>query len=203
MTQENNLTQPNPASLGKRMLIGAGIGLLLISVFLFPTESRPEWGKFWMVRPLIVVPFAGAMGGLCNYVIFTRFGLNKIVAGILSVLVFLFGLWIGTVLGLQRFDVHVCDDLTSGDEVPFIHQFVKDAARDFGGHIFVSVGPLIEVGGAGKSKGLEGIGGVGGVEAADGVDGILGQAEGSLGIVCYFVKAPARGVGSCLVEQGR
>jgi hypothetical protein len=86
------------------MLIGAGIGLLLISVFIVPGEPDPAWGKLWMIRPLIVVPFAGAMGGLCNYLIVhfhNRIGLNKTVAIILSVLVSLFGLWVGIVLGLD------------------------------------------------------------------------------------------------------
>src|SRR5439155_10670966 len=80
-------------------------------------------------------------------------------------------------------------------------EFDRVVCLHLSGYIFVGVGPLIEVGGARKSKGLEGIGGVSGVEAADGVDGILGQAEGGLGVARYFVKTPARGVGSCLVEQ--
>jgi hypothetical protein len=101
MTQENNLMQPSPASLQKRMIIGAGIGLLVISLFVFPTEPKTEWGRFWIIRPLIVVPFAGAMGGLCNHIIVNRFGLNKMAAWLLSGLVFLFGLWIGIVLGLD------------------------------------------------------------------------------------------------------
>jgi cobalamin synthase len=84
--------------------VGAGIGLLVISFFLFPTDGRPEWGKFWMVRPLIVVPFAGAMAGLCNYYILSfrnRFGLNKIVAIVLSLIVLFVGMWTGIVLGLD------------------------------------------------------------------------------------------------------
>ena len=32
-------------------------------------------------------------------------------------------------LGLERLDVHVGDDLTGGDEIAFVHQLVKDAAR--------------------------------------------------------------------------
>lgn len=107
MTQKNNLsTQPiRPALLGKRMLVGAGIGLLLISMFLISAgEPNPAWGKLWMIRPLIIVPLAGAMGGLCNYFIMnfhTLVGLNKTVAMILSVIVFIIGLWLGTVLGLD------------------------------------------------------------------------------------------------------
>ena len=107
MTQRNNLTtQPiHPASLGKRMLLGAGIGLLLISLFLLSAgEPNPAWGKLWMIQPLIIVPLAGAMGGLCNYFIVhfrNHIGINKTMATILSVIVFIIGLWLGIVLGLD------------------------------------------------------------------------------------------------------
>lgn len=108
MKQANDSTSASlssQSSLTKRMLIGAGIGLTLISLFLFSAgEGKAEWGKFWMIRPLIIVPFAGAVGGLCNYFImgfYSNAGLNKIVAMILSVIIFIFGLWIGTVLGLD------------------------------------------------------------------------------------------------------
>ena len=36
---------------------------------------------------------------------------------------------------LERLDVHVGDDLTGGDEVPFIHQFVEDAACYLSGNV--------------------------------------------------------------------
>ena len=106
MTHANNSTSPlNQASLIKRMLLGAGIGLLLISIFLLTAdEADPEWGRFWMIRPLLIVPFAGAMGGLCNYFIIhfsNLFGINKTIAVILSVIVFIVGLFLGTVLGLD------------------------------------------------------------------------------------------------------
>lgn len=88
-----------------RMLAGAGIGLLLISLFVFSVrEPNPAWGKLWMIRPFIIVPFAGAMGGLCNFILIHFrhvIGINKIVAVILSVSVFLVGLWMGMVLGLD------------------------------------------------------------------------------------------------------
>ena len=107
MTQQNELTrQPiDQGSLGKRILAGAGIGLLLISFFLFSVkEPDPEWGKLWMIRPLIIVPLAGAMGAVCNYFIVNfrkRAGINKTVTMIVSVLVFIVGLWMGIVLGLD------------------------------------------------------------------------------------------------------
>lgn len=105
MTPTPNATaQPQPASLAKRMTVGAAIGFVLISLFLLSAgEPNPEWGSLWMIRPLIVVPLAGAMGGLCNYFIVhfhSLVGLHKIIAIIISVVVFIIGLWMGTVLGL-------------------------------------------------------------------------------------------------------
>jgi uncharacterized integral membrane protein len=93
------------ASLGKRMLIGGAIALVLILVFIIPAiqEPKPDWSKVWMIRPLLVVPFAGAVGGACNYFLVSfgnLMGWNKALAYILSFIIFIFGLWIGTVLGL-------------------------------------------------------------------------------------------------------
>lgn len=106
MTQSNNSTsQPRQISATKRMLVGAGIGLILISLFLLSAdEPNPEWGKLWMIRPLIIVPLAGAMGGLCNYFIVhfhNQVGVNKTIAMVVSVIVFIIGLWLGIVLGLD------------------------------------------------------------------------------------------------------
>lgn len=107
MTQKNNLTeQPeNKLSLAKPVLIGAGIAFILISLFLLGVKHpKPEWGNFWMIKPLIMVPFAGAMGGLfyyfMNYLSSTQ-GFNKTVAIILSFIVYIIGLWLGSVLGLN------------------------------------------------------------------------------------------------------
>lgn len=105
MKQSNSTTQPNqPLSLAKPMLIGAGIGLTLISFFVFGVEDpNPEWGKFWMIRPLIVTPIAGAMCGAFYYLMdhLSTKGLNRTVAVLLSLIVFIVGLWLGTVLGLD------------------------------------------------------------------------------------------------------
>jgi hypothetical protein len=106
MTQTDNSTpEQQQVSLSKRMLIGAGIGLLLISYFLVTAGApNPEWGKLWVIRPLIVVPFAGAMGGLCNYIIVqfhSQVGVNRIIAMIVSTIIFIVGLWLGIVLGLD------------------------------------------------------------------------------------------------------
>jgi hypothetical protein len=102
----NDSTQQLPSiSLGKRMLIGAIIGLVVISYFLILSHGGdPAWGKYWMIRPLIVTPFAGAMGGLCNYVIIRyhqHYRIPKILAYIATALVFIVGLWMGIILGLD------------------------------------------------------------------------------------------------------
>lgn len=102
---ENSTVQPHWSSVAIRMLAGATIGLILISVFLFSAgEGRPAWGKLWVIRPMIMVTLAGAMGGFCNYSILhfrSLVGVNKVVAMIISVIVFVIGLWIGTVVGLD------------------------------------------------------------------------------------------------------
>lgn len=106
MTQQNeSQNQPvQSVSLVKPILVGAGIALLVISFFVFGVdEPHPEWGKFWMIRPLIITPLAGAMGGA-----FYAFmdhqssrGFNKALAILLSIIVYLIGLWLGIVLGLD------------------------------------------------------------------------------------------------------
>lgn len=106
MTQSSSTTsQPEQVSLAKRMLVGAAIGLLLISVFLLSaTEPNPSWGKLWMLRPLVVVPSAGAMGGFCNYFLIQfrkEIGVSKTAAVVLGAVVFVVGLWLGIVLGLD------------------------------------------------------------------------------------------------------
>jgi hypothetical protein len=70
MTQRDNLTTQavHTASLGKRMLQGAAIALILIIIFLVGAgEPNPDWGKLWMIKPLVIVPLAGAMGGIFYY----------------------------------------------------------------------------------------------------------------------------------------
>src|SRR5690349_24821129 len=104
MTQTNNPTQLRQSSLALRMIVGGVIGLLVISLFIFGFEPNPEWGKYWRIRPLVITPLAGAMGGLCNYFIMSfyhQFRVNKIIAMVLSALVFVIGLWLGIVLGLD------------------------------------------------------------------------------------------------------
>ncbi|RAU81844.1 potassium transporter KefB [Pontibacter arcticus] len=107
MEQKNNDQNQtiHPASVGKRMLQGAVIGFILITFFLVGAgEPEPEWPAYWMVKPLLVVPAAGALGGLFFFNMdHLRFqgGWRTVIAYALSLLVFLVVLWLGTVLGLH------------------------------------------------------------------------------------------------------
>ncbi|MFD2245553.1 potassium transporter KefB [Pontibacter ruber] len=105
MRQQNEShNQPmHRVSVVKPVLVGAGIALLVISFFVFGVDQpHPEWGKYWMIRPLIITPLAGAMGGafyaLMEYQ--ASRGFNRTLAILLSIVVYLVGLWLGTVLGL-------------------------------------------------------------------------------------------------------
>ncbi len=95
----------NLKSLAIRMLIGGLIGLMIISVFVFSVGNpNPEWGKFWRIRPLIITPLAGAMGGLLVYSVnFFNFQNKptKVIAVIFSLIGFVVALWLGIVLGLD------------------------------------------------------------------------------------------------------
>ncbi|MRG45252.1 potassium transporter KefB [Chitinophaga sp. SYP-B3965] len=102
----NSTTSPiHSASLSKCMLIGGGIALVLITALLLTVNNpSPNWPKYWMIRPLIIVPLAGATGGACYYFLdHLRYqgGWKKVLAYILSFLVYLIGLWMGTILGLD------------------------------------------------------------------------------------------------------
>ena len=105
MTTKNNLTTHtnHSVSLVKPMLVGAGIALLVISFFVFGVdEPHPEWGKYWMIRPLIITPLAGAVGGA--FYAFMDYqssrGFKRTLAVLLSLVVYFIGLWLGPVLGL-------------------------------------------------------------------------------------------------------
>ena len=106
-TQINELEkQPAQRSTaGKRMLQGAGIALILISLFLLGAgEPNPEWPKFWMLKPLLVVTTAGALGGLFVYnmdPLRSLGGWRKILAILISLLVYLVVLWLSAALGLN------------------------------------------------------------------------------------------------------
>lgn len=87
--------------LAKRIIFGAILGFIVISFFVFGVdEPRPEWGKYWMVRPLIVTPLAGAAALVLTYFI-GRIVQQKALAIVLSAIVVVIALWLGIVLGLD------------------------------------------------------------------------------------------------------
>ncbi len=106
MYQQNELKQPvHIGLLTKRALIGAGIACALIAIFLSGVNNpKPEWSPYWMVRPMVIVPLAGATGGAVYYFLVDylryRSGAKKALAIVGSILIYIVGLWMGSVLGL-------------------------------------------------------------------------------------------------------
>ena len=105
MVQQNESQNQNlAAAAGRRTLTGAAFGLALITLFLAGVQHPdPVWGKLWMIRPLLVVTMAGALGGFINYMLLhyhQKLGIHKVVAVVLSALIYVVGLWLGSVLGL-------------------------------------------------------------------------------------------------------
>jgi hypothetical protein len=107
MTPQKELTNVpiHSASLAKRMLQGAGIALILIGMFLLSVdEPDPSWPRLWMMKPLTIVPLAGALGGVFYYFMDNlryQGGWKKTLAIILSLIGYIVVLWLGTVLGLD------------------------------------------------------------------------------------------------------
>lgn len=106
-TQRNDLNKPptDRGTAGRRMMQGAGMALLLISLFLLGAgEPDPDWPRYWMIKPLLTVTGAGALGGLFIYnmdPLLSLGGWRKIFAIVLSVLVYLLVLWLSTALALN------------------------------------------------------------------------------------------------------
>lgn len=102
-TQNLNSKTIDSSALTKKMIIGAAIGLVIISFLVLPTQGKPEWGNYWKIRPLLLVPFAGAVGGLVFH--FIGFlgkagGWKAVLATTAGILIFIIGIWMGIVLGL-------------------------------------------------------------------------------------------------------
>ena len=102
---QNPQTQLRPAGpILPAMLLGAGFALLAISFFVFGVDNVPaEWGKFWMIRPLIITPLAGATGGAVYHLLDrlrAKGNISGNVSVILSLVSYVVGLWMGIVLGL-------------------------------------------------------------------------------------------------------
>lgn len=108
MTQGNNLTlRPiHTGTLRKNIFVGYGIGLVVISFFILSAHNPvpADWGTFWMIKPLVITPLAGAAGGAYYY--FARHflyqdGWKKPLGIFLAVIGFIIAVWMGIVLGLN------------------------------------------------------------------------------------------------------
>ena len=95
----------NLSTLIKFAIAGAVIALILISLLIFSVNTpKPEWGQHWYIRPLIVTPFITSIGGIALYLFNLKDFKSKIlnlILLIMSILIFFFFLWIGTILGLD------------------------------------------------------------------------------------------------------
>lgn len=105
MAQNVHLQKINTSTLVKCIVAGAAFNLVLIGIFLSGVDDPdPAWGKYWMVRPLIIVPFGGAVGGTIFYLLnfYSRqLGFHRALATVLGVIIFIIGLWLSTVIGLD------------------------------------------------------------------------------------------------------
>ena len=88
----------------KTMLLGALIGFVVISFFVFGVDNpNSSWPPNWRIRPLIVTPLATAFGILSFY-LSDIFGVKgdwpRIFLLLISIIFFLISLWLGIILGL-------------------------------------------------------------------------------------------------------
>jgi hypothetical protein len=102
MTRQNELMQLIYSKLlWKRALIGAVIALVLVNIYV------AGFGKYgaWIFWPISTVTVGGACGGIFYHLMdYVRQygGWKKAAANILSVLVYILGLWLSLVAGLSQ-----------------------------------------------------------------------------------------------------
>lgn len=106
MSRKNKTKHLTPGITWKKpVFTSAGIGLIIIVLFLITAgDPDPVWPEFWRIRPLVIVPLAGAMGGLSYsimYQLWSRKGWSKIWVNLIGILVIIIGLYLGIVLGLD------------------------------------------------------------------------------------------------------
>lgn len=94
-----------PSTITQRALAGAIPAFIVIALFLMmPYTVDKDWSKYWMLRPLFIVPLAGAMGGLFYHFMDTCRkcnGWNRLLTISISVLVYIVGVWLGIIVGLD------------------------------------------------------------------------------------------------------
>ncbi|MGB3802201.1 MAG: hypothetical protein WA952_20430 [Lewinella sp.] len=91
--------------IARACLLGAALGLALISTFVFGVDNpKPEWGEYWRIRPLLVTPLVGAIGATVAYYTYhllVRWGWPRMLVIIVCGLGVLVALWLGIILGLN------------------------------------------------------------------------------------------------------
>lgn len=88
----------------KPILSGALIALCVISFFVFGVDqAKPEWGRYWMIKPLIMTPLFGAISAAFGYLVNEKMARRfpKILGNFVAILIYIIGLWLGIVLGLN------------------------------------------------------------------------------------------------------
>ncbi|MDQ3016490.1 MAG: potassium transporter KefB [Bacteroidota bacterium] len=107
MTPKNSLIELPiiSMSLFKPMFIVGLIALMVIVFFVSGFDNpKPEWGELWYIKPLIITPIVGALGGVFFYLINNlrlRGKLATTIAVIISLIGYVFALWMGIILGLN------------------------------------------------------------------------------------------------------
>lgn len=100
-----DLSHINTNRLIKRMLIGAVVGFIIIALLVLPIKNpNLEWGKFWIIRPLVITPLMAAFGSLVFFVkdiLQPQNAWKKYLIIGLSIFTFIVTLWIGIILGLD------------------------------------------------------------------------------------------------------
>jgi hypothetical protein len=97
--------------LGKFVLLGAGIALLLVIIFLSIIfsigsflDGKTFWQRVWEFLPLVTVTAGGALGGMIYYLVVQMghpSGWKKVLATIFSILFYTVLLWLSLIAGFS------------------------------------------------------------------------------------------------------
>lgn len=102
---KQGLKQISLSRVGKNMFIGAVIGLIVISSFVFTVnQPDPSWGAVWRIRPLILTPLITAFGMLAFLLkdfVSPNTRTKQILVFLFSMACFFISLWLGIILGLD------------------------------------------------------------------------------------------------------
>lgn len=105
MTWQSELQQIlHSKALTKRAWQGAGIAFALMSIFLLIANSRDMEFEAWELVPLTAVSAGGAIGGIFYCLmdpLRNQGNTQKILANVLSVLVYMVSLYCGLILALN------------------------------------------------------------------------------------------------------